>query len=405
MEFQTLFNADCLDSCSVHRGRRDHHGDLTLLACGGYELVKQPEDSSPGRRMGGIHLLYVNAHHRSDGCRLCALPFVDLSCGVLDVLCVLSSEGSVTLVAAGADAAVHIIRATLEWGDEEGLSVSSAVTLSSIPPGGPLPPPRPFTLASPTARPELTAESTCGAPGGDGPICTSVALLDDSPCVFGYCVSDGTACLVQSEDLTQPRRVATWCAHDLETWTIALQPTPAAPDQLHGACRLIATGADDCVMKIWDARVGFDAPVAHNRREHPMGVTAIAFHDTDEHTLLSGCYDEHVRVWDLRSIGSPTSSFKSSGGVWRIKWDSTLRRSSPGQGPSVDRLMVAACHGGCQIWQTQPTATGEYELLHEYTGHGSMAYGIASVPSAAPGAHYYASCSFYDRKLALWRVG
>ena len=126
-------------------------------------------------------------------------------------------------------------------------------------------------------------------------------------------------------------------------------------------------------------------------------------------TADSGSYDEDVRVWDVRTLRRPVSTFSTGGGVWRLKWH-----------PHPDRgdLLLAACmHAGVCVLDVassarSPTvgasAGGEATgLAAKFTRHASMAYGAdwcRLTPSLNSRTPLVASCSFYDRLLCLWRT-
>ncbi|KAF4672978.1 Diphthine methyltransferase [Perkinsus chesapeaki] len=184
--------------------------------------------------------------------------------------------------------------------------------------------------------------------------------------------------------------VSSWQAHDpkMESWTCCLSPDES----------VLATGGDDCRMKLWDVRTpNTDAPIVLDRREHEAGITAYLFVD-DGRRLLTGSYDENVRVWDLRyGVADQTCDTSSMqcvvrqaaiGGVWRMK------RSITGKD-----LLIAGCYGGCEVWRLDDLLHGrEAERIGEYTGHESMAYGITSVSKTGG----VVSCSFYDNAVHRW---
>ena len=172
-----------------------------------------------------------------------------------------------------------------------------------------------------------------------------------------------------------------WTGHDLECWVAAF-----ASD----SSDIVYSGADDCVFKSWDLRCGTDTPVAFNRRSHSMGVTTIQASPHRANTLVTGSYDEHVRVWDTRSLARPVSETRTpGGGVWRIK-----------HRPDRDNeLLVAAMHSGAFVLRAEDG--GAYEVARHYTEHTSLGYGADWHPSRHG---LVATCSFYDHSLHLWNV-
>ena len=57
--------------------------------------------------------------------------------------------------------------------------------------------------------------------------------------------------------------------------------------------------------------------------------------------LLTGSYDEFLRVWDMRSMMKPVNekSLNLGGGVWRLKYH-----------PNIPDIVLAACmHNGFAI--------------------------------------------------------
>lgn len=155
---------------------------------------------------------------------------------------------------------------------------------------------------------------------------------------------------------------------EIESWTCALSPDS----------KIVASGADDCALKLWDTRskeIAIDS-----KKAHMMGVTCIEFlSDTD---LLTGSYDDRIRKFDLRNLSQPVTEKKTIGGVWRLK-------------PFEDRIFVAACYGGCVVVSLE----GFVPITADYTEHESMAYGVDAINSTNA-----VSCSFYDKRVQYWQL-
>jgi len=154
----------------------------------------------------------------------------------------------------------------------------------------------------------------------------------------------------------------------IESWACSLSPDTT----------MVASGSDDCSLKIWDTRT--NELVMQNTRSHMMGTTCLEFmSDTD---ILTGSYDDRIRRFDLRSLREPVTERKSIGGIWRLK-------------PFGDRLFVAACYGGCSVVNINDFNP----IASEYTEHESMAYGIGVLD-----CDLAVSCSFYDKLVSYWGI-
>eukprot|EP00667_Euglena_gracilis_P008580 EG_transcript_8694 len=110
---------------------------------------------------------------------------------------------------------------------------------------------------------------------------------------------DGTALLAVEDQATQ-----VW---DMETGRVALSLVEPAGRRATAAAyspdgTLIATGASDGNIRLWDAASG--AALGQPLRGHTLGVTALAFHPDGE-GLLAGGDDGTVRAWRLRDTRTP----------------------------------------------------------------------------------------------------
>lgn len=211
--------------------------------------------------------------------------------------------------------------------------------------------------------------------------------------------SDGTISVVdvgQSEPLVSQSGQA----HELETWTTSY-------DFWHP--EVIYSGADDCHFCAWDLREGLDTPIFRDRKSHQMGVCSIQTNPFAEHELITGSYDENLRLWDMRMIHRPLTrvGLGLGGGVWRLRWH-----------PLDKGLVLAACmHNGFSILRVDGDVV---EVAEEYKAHESLAYGadwfqgkwgraesntldsILGSNKEKGSRSLVATCSFYDKALHVW---
>lgn len=149
-------------------------------------------------------------------------------------------------------------------------------------------------------------------------------------------------------------------------------------------------------------------------QHHTAGVTSILplplplFEDAP--ILITGSYDEYLRVYHATRKGAVLAELCLGGGVWRLQGlgvENTAFLS--GSGPQEWRILVlASCmHGGTRV--VRITGNGEsqwnIEVVAEFTEHESMNY--ASDVWKGDQSRKEMLClssSFYDRRVCLWRV-
>lgn len=198
-------------------------------------------------------------------------------------------------------------------------------------------------------------------------------------------LSDGSVSIISLAD-SQVQVQEEWKAHDFELWATSFD--------IHQP-NLVYTGSDDCKFICWDLRDGPSKLAFQNAKVHKMGVCCIAKSPSDPNTLLTGSYDENLRVWDVRSISNPVieTSISLGGGVWRIKHH-----------PFVPGLVLAACmHNGFAVVKIKGDGA---EVMETYRKHESLAYGAdwhrEEKSYGDKQSTLVATCSFYDRLLRIW---
>eukprot|EP01018_Ginkgo_biloba_P024126 Gb_35503 [translate_table: standard] len=167
-------------------------------------------------------------------------------------------------------------------------------------------------------------------------------------------LSDGFVSVVSLRE-AQMQVENAWKAHGFEVWAVAYDSY--RPDLLY-------SGADDCNFCGWDLRENSDHSIFRNTKSHRMGVCSIQKSPEWEYSVITGSYDECLRLWDMRLMERPVvqESVCLGGGVWKLKCH-----------PSNGNLVLAACmHNGFAIVRLEKDGL---KIAEEYKGHESLAYG------------------------------
>ncbi|EGW33004.1 uncharacterized protein SPAPADRAFT_60328 [Spathaspora passalidarum NRRL Y-27907] len=169
-------------------------------------------------------------------------------------------------------------------------------------------------------------------------------------------------------------------SHELECWTGAF----GEGEMSH----VVYTGGDDSQLIAHDLRT--NEKIWSNRRHHSAGVVSILAPGkdfrADPYSLWTGCYDDHLRVFDLRAgIPRLLQEENLGGGVWRL---------IPSPTEDDNRLLVCCMYDGARIVETDENKFTVSRYFKE--DHESMCYG------GDWGDNYVATCSFYDNVVQTW---
>lgn len=108
--------------------------------------------------------------------------------------------------------------------------------------------------------------------------------------------------------------------------------------------------------------------------------------------LVTGSYDEILRIFDTRQMKQTTSELQLNGGIWRLK-----------SNPHQPELLLTACM--YHNFNVVNLITDPITILAEYYEHKSICYGCdwsyLKNNAVAADSYYLATCSFYDHKLDI----
>ncbi|PLB38420.1 uncharacterized protein BDW47DRAFT_125561 [Aspergillus candidus] len=149
-------------------------------------------------------------------------------------------------------------------------------------------------------------------------------------------------------------------------------------------------------------------------RHHTAGVTSILPLPVPladgAPLLLTGSYDESLRVYHATRRGAVLAEMGLGGGVWRLQLLKTTEDAEGG----MSFLVLASCmHGGARVVRlVGADLQWDIEVVAEFTEHESMNYasdvwkpeGGYSLDGTAGSDLLCVSSSFYDRRLCTWRV-
>lgn len=163
--------------------------------------------------------------------------------------------------------------------------------------------------------------------------------------------------------------------HELEAWTCEFSSDGTT----------LYSGGDDSVFCAQS--LGAETQLWRDRKTHQAGVTAILAREAVNNTILTGSYDEWLRVFDSRTR-KVVEDVKLGGGVWRLH----MR--------DADTVLASCMHAGVRVVGL-PGEGRPLNVVAKFEEHESMNYS-SHVHRSRPDS--VVSCSFYDKRLCIWSI-
>lgn len=179
-------------------------------------------------------------------------------------------------------------------------------------------------------------------------------------------------------DLNTSLIVSSWLAHSLpyvpgegcEVWSCAVTSDG----------QTVVTGGEDGSMKLWDAR---SRTQISQSKVFGAGVVFVDFPrksgEQEIDQILTGSYDEHLRIFDRRNLRTVLKEKKLSGGVWNIE-------------QNANNFCVSCMYGGYSILDSE-----SLEVIHENREVGkNLLYGATRISENS-----VVFCTFNDYLVVL----
>lgn len=146
---------------------------------------------------------------------------------------------------------------------------------------------------------------------------------------------------------------------------------------------------------MYDLRTDCQPTGIFKNKTHEAGVTSLL--SFQENFLITGSYDEKVRIFDTRKLKTSVSELNLEGGIWRLK-------PSPDQ---LNLILVACMYKNFSLIDCKYKSEDfDLKLIAEYSEHKSICYGCDWFRGSRTNKnsfYYFATCSFYDHQLNLCR--
>ncbi|GAD99424.1 conserved hypothetical protein [Paecilomyces variotii No. 5] len=181
-----------------------------------------------------------------------------------------------------------------------------------------------------------------------------------------------------------------------------------------GTLRTVRFAASESEEKIEDDEAALPPTLldySDRARHHTAGVTSILplpvplFQGAP--LILTGSYDEYLRVYHATQRGNVLAEMCLGGGVWRLQ---ILRSSMPSE-QTFSALVLASCmHTGTRLVRVSCDGWDEgnwnFELLAKFTEHESMNYAsdVWRGKGLKESELLVVSSSFYDKRVCVWSV-
>ena len=182
-----------------------------------------------------------------------------------------------------------------------------------------------------------------------------------------YIASGSNDCTIKIWDATTGACIHTLTGHDNRITSVSWSPDG----------KQLASSSDDCTIKIWDATTG---ACIHTLTSETSWITSVSWSPDGKH-IASGSWDNTIKIWDA-TTGTCTQTLTGhTNGVDSVSWS-----------PDGKHIASSSDDRTIKIWNV---STGT--CIHTLTGHSKR---INSVVWSPDGKHIASSSD--DRTIKIW---
>nr|POE74348.1 diphthine methyltransferase [Quercus suber] len=203
--------------------------------------------------------------------------------------------------------------------------------------------------------------------------------------ILGATLSNGTVLLCTSSESAKPWTrddddpvLVSITDHVLEAWCLSFLPNLSSDSST-----TILSGGDDAILARTSLSSQSSAPTTEwqDRKTHFAGVTAILPLRDRPDLVVTGSYDDHIRLLHAPAPGngrrSVLAELNLGGGVWRLRLLSQQQQDGAEDQTSSSSMILASCmHAGARILRLACTADGtwSFRVVFRFEEHESMNY-------------------------------
>jgi WD40 repeat protein len=214
-------------------------------------------------------------------------------------------------------------------------------------------------------------------------------------------MNDGCHCLF---DLIKEKPILIKKSHEYGLWSCMIKDIIG---------NVFFTGSEDSLLKMWDRRS--DKKEISVNRSHNASINCIQNFLNDDHSnyIVTGSYDETLRIIDVRKFGDCLFQKKIDCSIWDINqrnfknMASLFLMANVYEGFNVfefDKEKIISDHNNKDIKSIFSFPLEKGETTNHTINHKTIVYGVDSTHLWSDDEIYVTSCSFYDNSVSFWKI-